>query len=325
MLVGVILPEVDGRPARSAGRARLAGQDRRREGRRHDHPEARSGRTPAPTSARGKAMEIAHLAKKQKADVVIFDNDLSPGADRRAGEDHQRGDRHASAASGHQGARPLRADPRHLRHAAQTHEAKLQVELAQMQYTYPRLTRMWGHLERIAGGGRRDGHRHARAGRNAARNRPPNRPQAHLRSEGATSRRCRSARAGWSPSATATHFTVCIVGYTNAGKSTLFNTLTAAGHVRGRQAVRDARHEDARVEARARDGSAAERHRRLRPRSAAQPRRSRSRRRWKKRSTPTCCCTCSTSAIRTRSSSSIRSTKVLEEIGVEGASPRSCC
>ena len=35
---------------------------------------------------------------------------------------------------------------------AQTHEAKLQVELAQMQYTYPRLTKMWGHLERIAGG-----------------------------------------------------------------------------------------------------------------------------------------------------------------------------
>src|SRR4029079_9671013 len=35
---------------------------------------------------------------------------------------------------------------------AQTAEAKLQVELAQMEYTYPRLTRMWGHLERIAGG-----------------------------------------------------------------------------------------------------------------------------------------------------------------------------
>src|SRR5436190_19840123 len=39
---------------------------------------------------------------------------------------------------------------------AQTHEAKLQVELAQMEYTYPRLAKMWGHLERIqsgAGGG----------------------------------------------------------------------------------------------------------------------------------------------------------------------------
>ena len=36
---------------------------------------------------------------------------------------------------------------------ARTHEARLQVELAQMQYTYPRLARMWSHLERIAGGG----------------------------------------------------------------------------------------------------------------------------------------------------------------------------
>ena len=49
---------------------------------------------------------------------------------------------------------------------------------------------------------------------------PPSRP---------TSSRFRIANRGWSPSAPARHFTVCIVGYTNAGKSTLFNTLTAAG------------------------------------------------------------------------------------------------
>src|SRR3712207_7912939 len=41
---------------------------------------------------------------------------------------------------------------------AETHEAKLQVELAQMQYTYPRLAKMWGHFGRAAGTGRSEEH-----------------------------------------------------------------------------------------------------------------------------------------------------------------------
>src|SRR6202050_4392749 len=98
----------------------------------------------------GKVLEIARLAIAQKADVVIFDNDLSPAQigslETIINED--------AASPPTQGIKVLDRSELILdifATRAQTHEAKLQVELAQMQYTYPRLTRMWGHLERIAG------------------------------------------------------------------------------------------------------------------------------------------------------------------------------
>src|SRR5205085_5134072 len=100
----------------------------------------------------GKAIEIAHLAMKQKADVVIFDNDLSPG---QIGGLEKIINEEIGAEPG-EGVKILDRSELILdifATRAQTHEAKLQVELAQMQYTYPRLARMWGHLERIAGGG----------------------------------------------------------------------------------------------------------------------------------------------------------------------------
>src|SRR5256885_1410043 len=100
----------------------------------------------------GKAVEIAHLAKKNKANIILFDNDLSPSqiggletiineeVGSKVGEGIKVLDRSE-----------LILDIFATR--ARTSEAKLQVELAQMQYTYPRLMRMWGHLERIAAGG----------------------------------------------------------------------------------------------------------------------------------------------------------------------------
>src|SRR5215207_6667287 len=98
----------------------------------------------------GKAKEIARLAKEHDADVIVFDNDLSPG---------QIGalEKIISTEMGKQRTEAMKILDRSelildiFASRAQTHEAKLQVELAQMQYTYPRLTRMWGHLERIAG------------------------------------------------------------------------------------------------------------------------------------------------------------------------------
>ena len=98
----------------------------------------------------GKASDIAQLAKKHKASVVIFDNDLSPGQigalekiiNEEAGSKRTEGIKVLDRSE-------LILDIFATR--AQTSEAKLQVELAQMQYTYPRLARMWGHLERIAG------------------------------------------------------------------------------------------------------------------------------------------------------------------------------
>src|SRR3954463_15428006 len=100
----------------------------------------------------GKAIEIAELAKDKAADVVIFDNDLSPG---------QIGslEKIINEAAGSKITEGIKVLDRSelildiFATRAQTHEAKLQVELAQMQYTYPRLARMWGHLERLRGQG----------------------------------------------------------------------------------------------------------------------------------------------------------------------------
>ncbi len=110
---------------------------------------------------------------------------------------------------------------------ARSHEAKLQVELAQMQYTYPRLTRMWGHLERIAAGAgvgigtRGPGETQLEVDRRLVRKRISALREDISHIEDRKSRLVAHR--------TAEHITVCIVGYTNAGKSTLFNTITGAG------------------------------------------------------------------------------------------------
>jgi GTP-binding protein HflX len=176
----------------------------------------------------GKAIEIAKLAKKEKATVVIFDNDLAPGQigslekiiNEEAGSDKKRSGIIVLDRS------ELILDIFATR--AQTYEAKLQVELAQMQYTYPRLARMWGHLERIAGQGgglgigtRGPGETQLETDRRLVRKRISD---LKFDIEKVQARKSRLVEAR-----NLEHFTVCVVGYTNAGKSTLFNTLTAAG------------------------------------------------------------------------------------------------
>jgi GTP-binding protein HflX len=174
----------------------------------------------------GKAIEIAEMARALKANVVLFDNDLSPA---QIGSLEKLINKHVD--SGHDaGIKVLDRSELILdifAARAQTAEAKLQVELAQLQYTYPRLTRMWNHLERLQSGAvaglgtRGPGETQLETDRRLVRKRV-----SELRGgiERVQERKTRQVEAR-----NVDHYTVCVVGYTNAGKSTLFNTLTAAG------------------------------------------------------------------------------------------------
>lgn len=176
----------------------------------------------------GKAKEIADLVAEKKANVVLFDNDLSPA---QIGSLEKIINEAVGTPRGEPGVKVLDRSELILdifATRAQTYEAKLQVELAQMEYTYPRLTRMWGHLERIAGQGgglgigtRGPGETQLETDRRLVRKRISD-LKAQIEKVQARKSRLVEQR-------NREHITVCVVGYTNAGKSTLFNTLTAAG------------------------------------------------------------------------------------------------
>jgi GTP-binding protein HflX len=176
----------------------------------------------------GKAEEVAELAKKHKADVVIFDNDLTPS---QIGALEKIINEAVGSNRNERGVKVLDRSELILdifASRAQTHEAKAQVELAQMQYTYPRLAKMWGHFGRAAGtgagigiGSRGPGETQLEIDRRIVRKRI-----ADLKVDIGEIQDRKSRLVA---QRNLEHFTVCIVGYTNAGKSTLFNTLTAAG------------------------------------------------------------------------------------------------
>jgi GTP-binding protein HflX len=172
----------------------------------------------------GKVEEVKALASDQLADIVLFDDELNPRHQRELektlGEEIRVIDRTALI---------LDIFAQH----AQTREGALQVELAQYEYRLPRLTRAWTHLARQAGGG---------AGRSGSVGgvglRGPGETQlevdrreigrriAHLKEELEAVRAHRSRYRARRRRAKVP--TVALVGYTNAGKSTLLNQLTDA-------------------------------------------------------------------------------------------------
>jgi GTP-binding protein HflX len=168
--------------------------------------------TPATRIGKGKVQELRAIVEATKSDVVIFDDPLTP-AQRRNLENEVGGkiiDRSQ-----------LILDIFALR--ASTRAGKLQVELAQLEYLLPRLTRQWTHLSRMRGGvgTRGPGETQLEDDRRQVRDRI-------LRLKKRLIDIDRTRRLNRRERLEVPYPTVALVGYTNAGKSSLMNRLTEA-------------------------------------------------------------------------------------------------
>jgi len=166
---------------------------------------------PGTCLGKGKVDELKDLVEATGAELVIFDNNLSPAQGRKLEQETKR----------------IIVDRSELildifATHARTAESKLQVELAQLQYTRTRLKRMWTHLERIDGGigaSRGPGEKQIEIDRRLIGTRISELQQRLKEVEVRRERMVRQRRS---------HALVSLVGYTNAGKSTLMNALTGS-------------------------------------------------------------------------------------------------
>lgn len=169
--------------------------------------------TPATLMGRGKVDEVRSAVGELRPDLIVIDEDLTPAQQRNL-----------EASFG------IRVIDRSqlildiFAQRARSNEGKLQVELAQLQYLLPRLTRQWTHLSRLGGGigTRGPGETQLEVDRRRIRERI-----SHLKRRLKTVERTRSLQRKERDKVP--FAAVALVGYTNAGKSTLMNTLTRAG------------------------------------------------------------------------------------------------
>ncbi len=159
---------------------------------------------------RGKFESLIEQVAEARVETVVVDDDLSP----------------KQLSTMEEGCRAKVIDRSEVildifNARARTHQAKLQVELAQLEYELPRLVRKWTHLERLGGGigTRGPGESQIETDRRILRRKIRSLREELDRIKTRKEREVRSRH---------TCFTVCLVGYTNAGKTTLLNRLTGA-------------------------------------------------------------------------------------------------
>jgi GTP-binding protein HflX len=161
----------------------------------------------------GKADELKALVQLHQADAVLFDQALSPAQQRNL-------ERHLGVAVADRTMLILEI----FGERAQSHEGKLQVDLARLQYLSTRLVRRWSHLERQRGGiGTRGGPGEAQIELDrrmiGERIKSIKKQLERVKRQRGTQRRAREKNET---------YRISLVGYTNAGKSTLFNALVHA-------------------------------------------------------------------------------------------------
>ncbi len=173
--------------------------------------QAKYSADPAFYIGKGKAEELIGIVENNQIDVVIFDDDLSPTQVRNL---ERTLNRKIIDRSG------LILDIFASR--AKTKEAKTQVELAQLQYLLPRLTRAWTHLSKQYGGigTKGPGETQIETDRRIIRTKISQLKQNLKKIESQRNTQTQGRK---------DFIRVCLAGYTNAGKSTLFNRLTESG------------------------------------------------------------------------------------------------